>query len=84
MDIKTVNDLRSMLVEEMTKVRGGQSTPATLNALVNGCGKVFSSIKLEIEYNKAIGKTPFIPMLKGSSEEEQPNVKPLKAVEAKK
>ena len=84
MDVKTVNDLRTMLVSEMERVRKGESTPAALNALVNGCGKVFSSIKLEIEYNKAVGKTPFIPMLKGSSEEEQPNVKPLKALEAKK
>ena len=83
MEIKTVNDMRNMLVQEMEKIRDGKSTPATLNALVNGAGKVFSSIKLEIEYNKAIGKTPFIPMLKDSSVDPDKDKNNLKAIGGK-
>lgn len=74
MDLQTVNDIRKMLAEEMKAVIDDKSTPARLNALVNASGKMFSSIKLEIEYNKAIGKTPHIPMLGDGSEQEKKQV----------
>jgi hypothetical protein len=78
-DLRTINGIRNMLTDEMVKVIDGTSTPANLNALVNASGKLFSSIKLEIEYNKAVGKTPYIPML-GDEKEKAEQQKKLEAV----
>ena len=58
--IKTVNDLRAILTEEIEKIRTGQTTAANVNAITNATGKILSSVKMEIEYNKLIGKTPKI------------------------
>ena len=62
-ELKTVNDVRRILAEEIQKLRAGDSTAANVNAIVNATGKILSSIKLEIEYNKVIGKTPDIPFI---------------------
>ncbi len=61
--IKTVNDLRSILAEEIQKVREGKTTAANVNAVTNATGKILSTIKMEIEYNKLLGKTPNIPFI---------------------
>ncbi len=66
----SLNDLRAILSDEITKIRNGRSTPATVNAVSNATGKILSSVKLEIEYHKLIGKTPTIPMLAGEGEAE--------------
>lgn len=61
--IKTVDDLRIMLSEEIGKLRAGDTTPANVNAIVNATGKILSSVKMEIEYNKLHGKTPDISFI---------------------
>lgn len=58
-----LNDLRAILSDEIVKIRAGESTPATVNAVTNASGKILSTVKLEMEYFKLIGKTPNIPML---------------------
>jgi len=62
-NINTVNDLRKILSEEIAKIRAGTTTAANVNAVTNATGKILSTIKMEIEYNKLLGKTPFIPFL---------------------
>ena len=63
-ELKTVTDVRRVLTEEIEKLRKGDSTAASVNAVVNAVGKILSSVKLEIEYNKIIGKTPDIPFIR--------------------
>lgn len=59
-DIKRIDDLRRILSEEITKLRKGETTAASVNAITNASGKILSSVKLEIEYNKLLGKVPEI------------------------
>lgn len=75
--VKNINDLRTILSEEIDNLRAGKTTPANINAITNATGKIFSSIKLEMEYVKLLGEKPSIPFLqqhkeakKGSNESE--------------
>lgn len=63
--IQTVNDLRSILAEEIGKIRAGTTTAANVNAIVNATGKILTSVKMELEYNKLHGKTPQVDFLNG-------------------
>lgn len=62
--IKTVNDLRAILVEEISNLKAGKTTAANVNAVTNATGKILSTVKLEMEYAKLIGKTPNIDFIK--------------------
>ena len=62
-ELRTVNDMRIMLTEEIVRLRNGESTAANVNAIVNATGKILSTIKMEIEYNKLLGKLPHIPFI---------------------
>ena len=61
--VKSLNDLRTILSDEIDKIRSGTTTPANVNAITNASGKIMSSIKLELEYAKLSGKTPKIDFL---------------------
>lgn len=65
MAINNVEDLRAFLTEELQRVSGGDITPAVANASANLAGKVLSSVKMELEYNKMTGASPNIAFLKG-------------------
>lgn len=65
MQLQTVNDMRLILADEIQKIRDGKTTAANVNAIVNASGKILTTIKMEIEYNKLIGKTPNIDFIKG-------------------
>jgi hypothetical protein len=62
--VTTVAELRNILSEEITKLRKGETTPAAINAITNATGKIFSSVKLEMEYAKLIGAKPDIDFVK--------------------
>lgn len=59
----TLGELRSILSEQIERIRTGQATAASVNAISNATGKILSSVKLELEYHKMIGKTPHMPSL---------------------
>jgi len=61
--IKTIDDIRTVLVDEINKIRSGSTTAANVNAVTNATGKILSTVKLELEYNKLLGKTPHIPFI---------------------
>lgn len=65
MSINNVDELRSYLSNELERVSSGQTTPAAANASANLAGKILSSVKMELEYNKMVGATPQIGFLKG-------------------
>jgi hypothetical protein len=61
--MKTVEELRTFLSKELERVSSGEITPAAANASANLTGKILSSVKLELEYNKMAGKNPDIAFL---------------------
>ncbi len=63
-------DLRDILKEEIDKLRAGETTPANINAITNATGKIFASIKLEMEYARMIGEKPNIEYIRISKETE--------------
>lgn len=68
-EIMNLNMLRDFLATELKKVAAGKSTPAAANATANLAGKILSSVKLELEYNKLCGTTPKIGFIKVKKED---------------
>lgn len=56
--MKTMNQLRDLLCEEIDKVRTEKTTAANVNAIVNATGKILTTIKMEMEYAKLKGQQP--------------------------
>lgn len=54
----TLNELRGILSGEIEKLRTDKGTAATANAISNACGKILSSVKLELEAYKMMGRKP--------------------------
>lgn len=54
----SMNELRGILSDEIVKLRNGSTSAASVNAISNASGKILSTIKLEIEVAKLLGKTP--------------------------
>lgn len=71
MELNTINDMRSILADEIKRLRKGESTAANVNAVVNASGKILTTIKMEIEYNKLLGKTPNIAFIESAKKAEQ-------------
>ena len=66
MKIKKLNELREILSDEIQKIRENKTTPANVNAITNATGKILTSIKLEIEYAKLLGKKPEIELMENN------------------
>lgn len=45
---------------------------AEVNAIVNATGKILATVKMEIEYNKLIGKTPNIDFINSPAQLDGP------------
>ena len=54
--MKSMNQIREMLCEEIDALRAKKTTPANVNAVVNATGKILTTIKMELEYAKSLGK----------------------------
>jgi hypothetical protein len=54
----TLNELRGILSDEIDKIRSGSTTAANVNAVSNATGKILSTIKLELEAVKLLGRKP--------------------------
>ncbi len=63
--VLTMGEMREELTKTLRGLSAGTTSPAVANATCNTCGKILSSVKLEMEYHKNIGKMPNIPMLAG-------------------
>ena len=70
-NLENVNDIRLILADEIKRLRAGDSSPATVNAVVNATGKMLTTVKLEMEYMKAINKLPNIPFMDPAKVEEK-------------
>ena len=56
--MKNMTEIRSMLSEEIERLRQKKSKPADLTAITNAVGKILSTVKLEIEYAKFVNGQP--------------------------
>jgi hypothetical protein len=60
----TLDGLRTILLDDIQKLREGETTAASVNAVCNATGKILSSVKLQMEYYRLTGRTlPEIPLL---------------------
>jgi hypothetical protein len=65
----TLNELRGILSDEIEKIRSGSTSAANVNAVSNATGKILSSIKLELEAAKLLGRRPSgLAQITGASE----------------
>lgn len=53
-NLENIVDLRDQLRETTSQVRDGKIGAQVASVIFNGCGKIISSAKLQIEYNKMI------------------------------
>ena len=60
---RTANDLLDGVWEQIDLLRKGETTPATVNAMVNATGAILRVVKLQMVYAEKTGKTPEIPLL---------------------
>lgn len=56
--MKSMTDIRELLSEQMDALKKQETTPGSVNAVCNATGKFLSTIKLEMEFARMIGKTP--------------------------
>lgn len=59
----SMRDLREMLIDTAKGIRDKSITPAAGNAMANVLGKVVTSVKVELDYYRAVGRTPEIEMM---------------------
>ncbi len=65
-----ITEWRTMLMQFTKGLKSGEISPASANAFANLMGKGLSSYKLQLEYAKAVGRTPNIPALAPSAKEQ--------------
>jgi hypothetical protein len=60
----TLPELQEILSEQIRKIDQGETTPAKVNAISNATGKIFMSVRLQMDYHRLSGKPlPEIPLL---------------------
>lgn len=55
--------MQAVLWEQVERMRTGETTPATVNAIVNATSAILRIVKLQMAYAEKTGKTPNIPLL---------------------
>ena len=64
-----INEWRRMVSDMALKLRSGETSPVVANSFANLMGKVTQSYKLQLDYARALGKTPDIDaLMPGKSE----------------
>lgn len=63
-DEMNLTEVREILADEIRRIRAGDASPANVNAVTNAVGKILSTVKLEMDYYRLLGKTPEIGMMR--------------------
>lgn len=61
-----LDELRTILSDEIRKIQAGQQTAANANAVSNAAGKILGTVKIQMEYARLTGQRPSIPMLESA------------------
>ena len=59
----TIQDLREVVLDEITAVRKDPRRANQAKEIINGAGKVMAALKLEMEYCLLRGEEPHIPFM---------------------
>ena len=60
----TLSGLRGILLDEIRRIREGETTAANANAVTNATGKILSTLVLQMKYAQVTGKPlPDMPLL---------------------
>jgi hypothetical protein len=59
----TAADLLEVMGDNIRRLRSGETTPATANAIVNSTASMLRIVKWQMDYAKLTGSTPEIPLL---------------------
>lgn len=59
-----VIELRSVLTEQLTKLKSGKGDVKTANAMVNASARIMASVKLEMDYAKMHSEKADIEFMK--------------------
>ena len=62
--MKTMHEIREILSQQMDDLGAKKTTASSVNAICNATGKFISTVKLEMEYSKMIGKQPSTSFLR--------------------
>lgn len=68
--VLSLDELRVILSDSIRDIRESEASAANVNAISNATGKILSSVKLQMEYYRLIGRTPDIPILLSAAEAE--------------
>jgi len=55
--MKTMDQIREVLSRQIQGLEDKTTTPASVNAIVNATGKILTTIKMEMDYAKSLGRT---------------------------
>jgi hypothetical protein len=66
----SLDELRVVLSDSIRDLRVSEASAANVNAISNATGKILSSVKLQMEYYRLIGRTPDIPILLSKTDQE--------------
>ncbi len=70
----TLAALRTILFDEIDKLREGKTTPQNVNAISNSTGKILSSIRVEMDYCKMVNRTPAIAAILPAAQDQKDDV----------
>ena len=59
----SIDSLCSILNEEIHNLRAGKTTPANVNAVTNAIGKMLAAVRLQMDYQKLLGRVPKIKLI---------------------
>jgi hypothetical protein len=63
----TLEEIRILLADSIRDLRSGATSPVAVNAVSNATGKYLSSVKLQLDAYKLVGRQPDIDGLVGSA-----------------
>jgi hypothetical protein len=61
--MKTFEELQAILGEQIDRMVAQETTPASVNAVVNATAAILRGYKLQMDYHRQIGRPPTIPFL---------------------
>lgn len=70
-ELPSITEVQSTLWGQVLGLREGKTTPANANAVSNAIGKMFTGVKIQMEYYRLTGQTPHIPFLIAPSAADQ-------------
>jgi len=66
MEPMNIESLRGILIETVSGLRSGHTTPSTAEAISNASGKIIASIRAQLDYARMRGEVPKLQFMEDS------------------